>query len=51
LNKVINGWTSQHYPEDWQRVRNRWFFLYRIRQAVNITGFISLLAGWVFGMA
>lgn len=51
LNKVINSWTSQHYPEDWQQVRNRWFFLYRIRQAVNIAGFISLLAGLVFGMA
>ena len=50
INKVINNWTTDKYPADWQQVRNKWFSLYHVRQAVNIIGFISLLAGLVFGL-
>lgn len=50
LNKIINNWTVSSYPQDWQQVRNRWFSLYHIRQGVNIAGFVSLLAGLIFGL-
>jgi len=49
LNKVINSWTASDYPVNWKEYRSRWFSIYNIRQAANITGFISLLAGLVFG--
>ena len=50
LNKYINSWTSTDYPVNWQRYRAQWFNLYHIRQALNITGFVSLLAGLIFGI-
>ena len=50
INKKINTWTSSNYPENWQQVRNKWFSLYHVRQAVNIAGFVCLLAGLVFGI-
>lgn len=49
LNKYINSWTTANYPNNWQQYRAKWFSHYHIRQAINITGFISLLAGWIFG--
>ena len=50
LNKFINSWTSWDYPDNWQQYRAQWFNLYHIRQVLNITGFISLLAGLIFGI-
>jgi uncharacterized membrane protein len=50
LNKFINSWTSNNYPENWKQYRSKWFNLYHVRQALNITGFVSLLAGLIFGM-
>ena len=50
LNKAINSWTTINYPPNWKQYRAKWFTLYHIRQVLNITGFISLLAGLVFGM-
>jgi uncharacterized membrane protein len=50
LNNYINSWTTANYPENWQQYRSKWFSLYHIRQALNITGFIALLAGLIFGM-
>ena len=50
LNNFINSWTTINYPEDWKRYRSKWFTLYNVRQALNITGFVSLLAGLIFGM-
>ena len=50
LNKFINSWTPVNYPSNWKQYRSKWFTLYHIRQALNITGFLSLLAGWVFGI-
>lgn len=49
INKYINSWTTANYPANWQHYRSKWFSLYHTRQVVNITGFISLLAGWIFG--
>jgi uncharacterized membrane protein len=50
LNKFINSWTAENYPENWKQYRSKWFTLYHVRQALNITGFVSLLAGLIFGM-
>lgn len=50
LNKAINKWTTTAYPANWKQYRSRWFNIYHIRQVVNIAGFITLLAGLVFGM-
>jgi uncharacterized membrane protein len=50
LNKYINSWSSWDYPDNWQQYRAQWFNLYHIRQALNITGFVSLLAGLIFGI-
>jgi uncharacterized membrane protein len=50
LNKFINSWTANNYPENWKQYRSKWFNLYHVRQALNITGFVSLLAGLIFGI-
>ena len=50
LNNFINSWTAINYPENWEQYRSKWFTLYHVRQALNITGFVSLLAGLIFGM-
>ena len=50
INKAIESWSQTSYPSDWQNYRNKWLSRYRVRQALNIAGFISLLAGWVFGI-
>jgi len=49
LNKIINSWTMSDYPANWKEYRAKWFSIYRLRQAANITGFISLLTGLIFG--
>ncbi|MCG2616871.1 hypothetical protein LZZ85_21420 [Terrimonas sp. NA20] len=49
LNKIINTWTTSEYPMDWEYYRNRWFVFYNTRQAVNLTGFVVLVAGVIFG--
>jgi len=50
LNNYINSWTAGNYPENWKQYRSKWFSLYHVRQALNITGFVSLLAGLIFGI-
>ena len=50
LNKIINRWTPQNYPDDWQQVRQKWFRIYHVRQAFAIIGFISLLTGIFYGI-
>ena len=50
LNKFISSWTSANYPPNWKQYQSKWFTLYRVRQALNITGFISLLGALVFGI-
>jgi len=49
LNKIINTWTASNYPADWKEYRSKWFSVYTFRQVANIIGFISLLAGLIFG--
>ncbi len=50
LNTFISSWTTANYPSDWKQYRSKWFTLYHVRQVLNITGFVSLLAGLVFGI-
>ncbi len=50
LNKIINTWTASDYPANWQEYRSKWLSIYSIRQVVNIIGFVSLLAGLIFGL-
>lgn len=50
LNKIINTWTASDYPANWKEYRSKWLSIYSIRQVVNIIGFVSLLAGLIFGM-
>ena len=49
LNKIINTWTASDYPANWKEYRSKWLAIYNLRQVANITGFISLLAGLIFG--
>ncbi|MEO6668757.1 MAG: hypothetical protein ABIN36_04735 [Ferruginibacter sp.] len=49
INKIINSWTENNYPTNWNEYRISWFRIYAKRQIVNIIGFLSLLAGVVFG--
>lgn len=48
INKIINSWTAEQYPADWASYRAQWLQIFRIRQALNISGFIFLLTGTVF---
>ena len=50
LNRTINTWSANRYPDNWQQVRSKWFSLYHVRQVVNIAGFVCLLGGLVFGI-
>lgn len=49
INDVINTWTADTIPADWASYRDKWFHIFRYRQAANVLGFLSLLAGAVFG--
>ncbi len=49
VNDIINTWSPENYPADWKEYRSRWFTIFQYRQIVTITGFVSLLAGVVFG--
>ena len=49
INSLINGWSPENYPADWATYRTKWLNIFRYRQVANITGFISLLIGAVFG--
>ena len=49
LNEVINSWSPNDYPAGWTSIRQQWFDVLSYRQIANITGFISLLTGAVFG--
>ena len=49
INALMNTWTAENYPQNWMAYRDKWLSVFRLRQLANITGFISLLAGIVFG--
>ena len=45
INNLINTWTADKYPDNWETYREDWLQVFRKRQALNITGFILLLVG------
>ncbi len=45
INDVINSWTPENYPSNWIDYRRRWFEIFRYRQILNLTGFVSLVVG------
>jgi uncharacterized membrane protein len=49
INDIINTWSSDNYPKNWSEIRMQWFNIFQYRQIANITGWISLLIGAVFG--
>ena len=49
INKAIDSWEKNDYPDDWNAYRTKWFSIYTKRQIANIIGFLSLLVGVVFG--
>lgn len=49
INDVINSWSPDQYPTNWSEYRERWFNVFFYRQLANLTGFLSLLTGLVFG--
>lgn len=51
INKLINGWSADNYPADWDLYRTKWLLIFSYRQVATITGFFILLIGTVFGLA
>lgn len=49
INDVINTWSADNLPANWELFRTKWFAIFQYRQVASITGFISLLVGAVFG--
>lgn len=48
INNLINTWTSDSYPANWQEYRAKWLYYFSWRQVVNITGFVALIIGAIF---
>ena len=48
INAIINTWTPEQYPVDWERHRDQWLRYFSYRQIALFAGFLSLLAGVVF---
>ncbi len=49
INTEINSWTNERFPQDWEKYRIQWLTFYQYRQILNITGFVCLVAGVIFG--
>lgn len=49
INEAINTWAADKYPDTWTEFRSKWLQYFNYRQIANITGFISLLIGAIFG--
>jgi hypothetical protein len=49
INDIINTWTADTIPSNWEAVREKWFTIFQYRQIASITGFVSLVIGAVFG--
>jgi uncharacterized membrane protein len=49
INDIINSWSTDNYPANWTDYRNKWLSIFQLRQIANITGFLSLLTGALFG--
>lgn len=50
INKRINGWLPDNYPDNWEEYRSQWLRIFCFRQIANLTGFACLITGAVFGM-
>jgi hypothetical protein len=49
INDRINTWSADSTPSDWEEYRFKWLRIFRYRQVANLTGFLALLVGAVFG--
>ena len=49
VNDIINTWTLDNYPTNWTEYRTKWLAIFQYRQIANLTGFVSLVTGAVFG--
>lgn len=49
INDVMNTWSADNYPSNWQDFRAQWFAVFQYRQIAGIIGFVSLAIGAVFG--
>lgn len=49
INQIIDSWSPAALPADWKEVRLSWFRVFQWRQAIDIVGFLSLLAGTIVG--
>lgn len=49
INQIIDNWSPAAVPADWKEVRLAWFRVFQWRQVIDVVGFVSLLAGTVFG--
>ena len=47
INTFIDSWTPANHPADWELHRDRWFVIFRYRQAALLTGLFGLLSGAV----
>jgi hypothetical protein len=47
INTFIDSWTPEKHPADWELHRDRWFAIFRYRQAALLTGLFGLLSGAV----
>ena len=48
INNIINTWSPESYPADWELYREKWLRVFKRRQIANIIGFISLVFAAVF---
>jgi len=49
VNDEINTWTPESYPANWPEYRAKWLRIFQYRQIANISGFVILLVGALFG--
>lgn len=50
LQRMISNWSPARAPENWNSYRSRWTAGNRVKQALNLAGFIALVSGFVFGL-
>lgn len=48
INGIINTWTPERYPADWEQYRAKWLQIFGYRQVALGLAFVSLLLGAVF---
>ncbi|MCR6720330.1 MAG: hypothetical protein NVV59_08535 [Chitinophagaceae bacterium] len=50
FQQSIRGWSPARTPENWSSYRSRWITGTRVKQALNLAGFLALVSGFVFGL-